>query len=113
MPGQEGEEDLLQVEEGAGDLPWVEEEEVGALPSLEAGEGADHPSLEAGEEADHQTLEAVEGAGHQTLEVEVEEEELPLLVEEGAGLGLTVTGGRRSLDRAGLQPLCCASCIPP
>lgn len=88
---QEGEEDLRQVVEGAGDLPWAAEEE-GVLPSWAVGEGADLRTLE----------EEEEGAGLQTLEEE-----------EGEELVLTVIGGWRSLGRAGPQPRCCASCTPP
>ena len=110
---QEGEEDLRQVVEGAGDLPWAAAEE-GVLSSWAVGEEAGHPSLEAevvgvlpswavGEGVDLRTLEEEEeGAGLQTLEEE-----------EGEELVLTVIGGWRSLGRAGPQPRCCASCTPP
>ena len=60
-----------------------------------------HPSWAVEEGADLLTLEEEEG------------EELLLPVVEAEELVLIVIGGWRSLDRAGPQPQCCASCIPP
>ena len=77
-------------------------EEEGVLPSWAAVEEAGHPSLEEEVVGVLPSWEVGEVADLLTLEEE-----------EGEELLLTVIGGWRSLDRAGPQPRCCASCTPP